>query len=126
MKKIFTLLVSAFIVGSAFAQYDQGNQKGYGHGNDMVYNSNDSWKHKKDHDSYSFSKRERDMQIAQINREYDYKIEAVKNRYFMSRYRKERIINELQDQRKEEIRNVWMKFRDKRNRFDDDDSRGRW
>ena len=93
MKKIFTLLVSVTLFASAFAQYKTGGDKDYGKGRDAVYSD----RYKKDNDRggnyYSFSARERDMQIAQINRDYDYKIREVKSRWFMPRFKKEEMID---------------------------------
>lgn len=56
------------------------------------------------------NERKRDMQIARINREYDYRIQRVMNNYFMSRWEKQRKIRFLQEQRQQEIRMLYMKF----------------
>jgi hypothetical protein len=66
---------------------------------------------------YFFSKREREMQIAQINREYDYRINAVRTRYHMNWYKKERIIRELEEKRRDEVKQVYAKFFDRRNQY---------
>ena len=63
------------------------------------------------------NERKRDMEIAKINREYDYRIQRVKNNYFMSRWEKQRKIRFLQEQRQQEIRMVYAKF-SKRNQHD--------
>jgi hypothetical protein len=65
------------------------------------------------------------MQIAQINREYDYKMQSVKNKPFMGWFQKKRIINNLEAQRDEEIAQVIQKFRSPKNKFDDYDRRDR-
>jgi len=119
MKKIFTLSVAVLMLASAFAQ-NRGGQKDYGFnkGKDVVINDG---RFKKDDDrfnDYSFSIRQRDMQIAQINQEYDRKIQNVKKIFFMSRYKKDQMIFRLEDQRKDEIRMVYAKFND-RNKHDD-------
>jgi len=127
MKKIITLLVSVTMVASVFAQYGGNGQRdnGYGNGNkgnDVGFNDN---RYKKDdghfNDSYAFSGREKDMQIAQINREYDFKIQSVKNKFFMPRFKKEQMIWKLEQQRRDEIKMVNMKFKNSRNRYDDYD-----
>ena len=64
------------------------------------------------------NERKRDMQIARINREYDYRIQRVRNSFFMSRWEKQRQVRFLQDQRQQEIRMVYAKF-SKRNHRDD-------
>jgi hypothetical protein len=116
MKKTFTILaVATLFTSAAFAQYD-GNRR-----NDNKYDNNNS------HDvvvnsfptrggGYNdkgvryFSEREKDMQIAQINREYNYKIQSVKNQFFMSRFQKSRKIDALNFQRDREIHSVIEKF----------------
>jgi len=134
MKKIFTLLVSVTLFASAFAQSGYGDKqpgygdkRDYGKENDVAYNDN---RYKKDNDRfndrYSFNKREMDMQIARINREYDFKIRDVKSNYFMTRFRKDRLIYKLEEQRRDEVRSVYAKFSDRRNRFDDHDPKRNW
>lgn len=59
------------------------------------------------------------MEIARINREYDYKIQAVRNNFFMWRYEKERQIRFLQEQRQWEIRKVYATFNDHRGRYNE-------
>jgi hypothetical protein len=51
------------------------------------------------------------MQLAQINREFDYKIERVRNSFFMSRWEKQRQMRFLEEQRQQEIRKVYFKFK---------------
>lgn len=123
MKKIFTLLVSVFVLSSAFAQYDEkgdwanNNRQGdyKGDGKDKFDRHDDKFRN-----TYYFSAREKDMQIAQINRNYDYKIQAVQNKFFMSWREKKRQISFLQDQRNCEIKAVMDKFYDRRNMYNRD------
>ncbi len=127
MKKIFTLAVATTLFVSAFAQYKNGGQRN-DHSkkdHDVVYNYNKGY-NKNDrrfNDSYYFSVRERDMQIAQINRSFDFRIREVKNKLFMNRFKKVQTINFLEDQRRDEIRRVYFKFSDRRNSFNDFDKR---
>ena len=60
------------------------------------------------------------MQIAQINREFDYKIQRLRNNFYMSRWEKQREFRFLEDQRQREIRRVYVKFKYK-NRYNDRD-----
>ena len=121
MKKIITLLVSVTMVAAVFAQpggrdNGYGNNNGYGDygkGKDVVFVDG------KFKDSYVFTPREKDMAIAQINREYDRKIQSVKNRFFMPRFKKEQIIFNLEQDRREEIKQVIMKFKSHKNRYGD-------
>ena len=127
MKKIITLFASVILVASAFAQYDR-NQKGYDRRNDrdVVYNDDYGRKEKHRGDSYSFTKRERDFQISKINREYNNRIDAVRTKWFMSRAKKERIIWSLEEERRNEIRKVYVRFNHPYNRADRRNDRGNW
>lgn len=119
MKKIFTLAFTLALLGSVFAQYDpkddwnnQNRDGGY----------KKEGRHKDDnrnYNTYYFTPRERDLQIEQIKREYDYRIRSVQARFFMGRYQKMRQINFLQEQRQREIDMVLDKFNDRRNLFND-------
>ena len=117
MKKAITLLLSVALVSSALAQYDNDQQRG--RDNDYGY----SKPHDRDYGHrggkfYYFTARERDIQIAQINREYGYKMQAVRNKFFMNRRHKERQLAMLEQERSQEIRLVWLKFNDRMNRGD--------
>lgn len=131
MKKIITLMAAVLLVASSFAQYHSDNEKRYDddEDRDVVYNDNSRFN--KDHnnrrnDRYTFGNRERNMQIAQINREYDRKIERVKHKMFMSRSKKESIICSLEDNRRYEIKKVYARNHRRNDRFDDRDSRRHW
>ena len=142
MKTFFTLLFTTAMLSTAFAQYSQRDDRDRTKEND-VYVSNDNRgydkydyddkgfdKHNKDYKGrYFFTPRERDMQISQINREYNYRIQSVQNKYFMSWYQKKRLINNLEVQRDDEIHEVIHKFNDSRNQFGDrcrKEKRNRW
>lgn len=122
MKKIFTLLFATAILGTAFAQYGQKDQRDKDYINDGFVSAGSQGYGKHDRDyrgGYLFTPRERDFQIAQINREYDYRIQSVKNKYFMSWFQKKRLVNILEAQRDNEIHAVLHKFNDSRNQFGD-------
>ncbi len=143
MKKIITFLFTVSMMSSAFAQFgskdqqygsrDQQygkDQKDYGYNNkanDAVFNDG-RYKRNDDHfnDNNFFAMRERDMQIAQINREYDFKEQSVRNRIFMGLGKKQKLICMLEDQRKSEIQQVYANFSDRRYQRDDHHSRGNW
>ena len=122
MKKIFTLLVlSTAMLSTAFAQYGQRDRStdvyvsidkhdnGFGKDFDKGYGRG----------SYIFTAREKDMAIAQINREFAYKIQSVRNRFGMSWFQKKRMINNLEEQRDAEISLVMRKFHSPKNKFGD-------
>jgi hypothetical protein len=123
MKKAITLLLSVALVSSAFAQYDNDQQRG--RDNDYGYSKTHDrdYGHDRGGKFYYFTARERDMQIAQINREYSYKMQAVRNKFFMNRRHKERQLVILEQERSQEIRMVWFKFNDRMNRGDGWDRR---
>jgi len=124
MKKIFTLLFAAALFTTAHAQNgnrdnkqnnQRDNQNGYGKDvavNDNRYDKND----RGDYGKFSME-RKREMQIAQINREYDTKIQRVKSDFFMRRFEKQREIRFLEEQRYREIKRVSAQYG--RNGYDD-------
>lgn len=126
MKKIFTLLFAATLFTAANAQNgnrdnkqndQRDNQAGYGK---PVATNNDRYDRddRRDYGKFSMERR-RDMQITQINREYDYKIQKVKSSFFMNRFEKQREIRFLEDKRRMEIKKVYMQFG--KGRYDDRD-----
>jgi hypothetical protein len=139
MKKIFTLLVAVGMFTLAQAQpgsrdnrqTDQRNNqqtdqrdynKGYGYEKEITVNHNPYDKDDRYGNSGFGDERSMNMQIAQINRDFDYKIQRVRNSFFMNRWDKQRQIRFLEDQRQQEIRFVYMKFKN-RNRYNDHDNR---
>jgi hypothetical protein len=124
MKKIFTLLFATAMLSTAFAQYGQKDQRDRDNNksNDVYVSNNDHGYDRHNnvfYGGYVFSPRERDMQIFQINREYDYKIQSVKNKYFMSWFQKMRLIRNLEAERDNEIHEVMHKFNSPKNQFGD-------
>ncbi len=103
MKNIFTLLFTTAMLNSAFAQYYQRNQrdqKGYDNSSDIIMNEGSHGYDKHDDKfkgGFYFTEREKDMQIAQVNCEYDYKISSVRNQLFMGRYQKIRQVRVLKE-----------------------------
>ncbi len=135
MKKIFTLIFSVGMFAMAQAQpgtrdnrqTDQPKDQrdfnmGYDNGRDVVVNNN-SWGRDDRYDKdISFSEREKDMQIARINREYSYRIQKVQRSYYMNWFEKQRKIRFLQAQRQQEISKVLYQFKNRRGYQDDCDN----
>lgn len=115
MKKIFTLLVAVGFITAINAQSgsrsrdnrdtrdQQTDQRGNTYNKDVIVNDgrydNDD-RYDNNFGSYNGNIR---MQVAQVNRKYDFKIQRVKNDYFMRRNEKMRVIRSLEAQRQQEI-----------------------
>jgi hypothetical protein len=126
MKKTFTFLAAAILMAAAAIAQNNNHQNNneyndeYGSNNPRnvpMDNDNDWRKRNKGKKAYYLALRERDIQIAQISREYNNRIQSVRNNFFMGRYKKERIINTLQFQRDEEIRLVIARFNHRENHY---------
>ena len=131
MKKIFTLLVAVVIFTAANAQYGQGDNRQQGQWNNQ---QNDQWNNGNNRDvarndngygrddRYNNGRfgmeRRRDMEIARINRDYEFKMDRVRNSFFMGRFEKQRELRFLQEQREREIRRVYYQYGNN-SRFDD-------
>ena len=131
MKKIFTLLTATGLFFSAFAQNGQRDRNNGKYENDVyvLNNNHDYDKHNKGYrKEYLFSPGERDRQIDQINRDYNYRIMMVKNKSFMSWFQKKRLINNLEEQRLQEVNTVMDRYNDSRNQYGYHNSRDkkRW
>lgn len=115
MKKIFTLLAAVGFITAINAQAgsrdrdnrdtrdQQTNQRVNNNNKDVNvgdgrYDNDDRYNNT---GSYNGNIK---MQIAQVNRKYDFKIQKVKNDYFMRRNEKMRVIRSLEAQRQQEIR----------------------
>ncbi len=120
MKTIFTLVIALGLVTAAQAQDRRDNrqrdQKEVIKQTDQrdfnnVY-SNEAY----DHDvrfvkSNPAMERKIAKKIAAINREYDSKIQRVRNNFFMRSFEKQKQIRSLEQERQFEIRMVYSKFR---------------
>jgi hypothetical protein len=119
MKKIFTLLFAVGFITAVNAQsgtrdnhqYDQKviqqNGQWDNNGNAIAgknghYDVND--RYHSINGSYGNSM---EMQIARINRKYDFQVQQVRNNFFMGRFQKMRTIRSLEAQRQQEIRMVY-------------------
>lgn len=142
MKKIFTLLFAVGLFAAAQAQpgnrdnrqNDQRNNQRTDQRdvdidvtvNHNPYDNDDRYRNDDRYGNSRFSnERKMKMQIARINQEFDYKIQRVRNNYFMSRWEKQRLIHSLEDQRQRDIRMVYAKFKYKNKHNDRDYSNRR-
>ena len=118
MKKIFTLLVAVGFITAINAQTgsrdrdnrdtrdQQTDQRGNNRDvvvNDGRYDNDDRYNNT---GSYNGNIR---MQVAQVNRKYDFKIQKVKNDHFIRRNEKMRMIRSLEAQRQQEIRMLYAR-----------------
>ena len=109
MKKIFTLLFAVGTISIASAQ-----SKGFDHA--------------KQNPGYSVNGKQSTVQ--QINREYDYKISAVKMNRHMNAWEKSKQIRKLENQRDAEISRARFRFEKDNHSFRDskyaDNNKHRW
>lgn len=128
MKRIFTLLVSLGLIAAVQAQPGGRDRGGFDDGRDnvkVIINDNDGFDNDFRIDNRISPERRIAYEVAKINREYDYRIQMVRNNFFMSRFAKMRKIDQLEEQRRWEIRMVYKKFR-RHNMYDRDyDGHGR-
>lgn len=133
MKKILTLFFALAFIGAADAQPGnrdrrqddrQNDQQEERQFNQRDFNDNfdmDGFDRNGRYlDKFSMEKRMK-MEIARINRIYDYKIQKVQRSFFMGRWEKQRQIRILEQQRQQEIRMVYAKYSQKGRRHDRND-----
>jgi len=109
MKKIFTLLFVVGFLTAANAQSGSWNDRrddnnGYNNGRDVVVNNGRYDNDNRYDKGNGFYGRGLEMQIARINRKYDFMVQHVKNDFFMRRSEKTRVICSLEEQRQREIK----------------------
>lgn len=123
MKKLFTLLFAVGFLTAINAQSgsrdnrdsrdtrdnQQNGQWGNNNGRDVVINNGGYDKDGRFDNDFGFYNGNIKMQIAQINRKYDFKIDRVKDNFFMRRYEKMRMIRSLEEQRHQEIRMAYAR-----------------
>lgn len=117
MKRTFTLLLALVTIVAVQAQPGNRDRRDFDQ-NDrdnakVIVNDRDGFD--KDfrgnrYDDRFSPERKIAMEIAQINREYDYKIQTVRNNFFLNRFMKQRKIQQLEDQRQWEIKMVYKKY----------------
>ena len=130
MKKIFALLLSFSVAGIAMAQNSKIEEAR------RIIKGGDTRTTEERRGVYGdddrvYDNESREARVDRINREYNAKIQAVRNNRFLSAAQKERKIRELQAERNRQIREVNgtygrtqdRRYEDRRNdrRYDDDD-----
>lgn len=121
MKKIFTLLVAVVFLTAINAQTrdtrdnrdtrdkQQNDHWGNNNSKDVVVNNGRYDNDDRFDNNFGSNGGNIRMQIAQVNRKYDFKIERVRNSFSMRRYEKMRVIRSLEAQRQQEIRMLYAK-----------------
>ncbi|HEY6978437.1 MAG TPA: hypothetical protein VH396_19195 [Chitinophagaceae bacterium] len=113
MKKIFTLLFSLSILGSAFAQ----SQCIYpGPADHAIVISN---KYHRYVETYSFTRHERDLQLTKVNQTYNAMLKGVINMRVLSPAEKLKLIRMIENNRDEKVKAIHARFNDQRNKFND-------
>lgn len=112
MKKIFTFLcLIALSVGGMAQGRNNGRDYDRHYDRDVARHDNGKWNKKRNN-----FKTQMENEIAVINREYNRRVEKVKSNWFMNRHRKQQMLNNLEEQRRADIRNVYAKYNDRRGR----------
>jgi len=117
MKKIFTLLFSLGILSSVFAQSQYAYSKSPIPVHSIVITTGFSTF--RFVEAYSFSRYERDIQVAQINQKYNGLLRNIVNMRYLSAAQKVKMIREVEQGRSTRINAVHARFRDSRNKFND-------
>ena len=116
MKKIFTLLFSVGAFATSFAQtgHQSNNKRNDQH---VTTKSNADYKKFDDHrdNIYSFSAKERDMQIAKINNDFNFKIKSIKGNHRIKRSQKKMWIQKIQSEKAQQIQAANAKYNSKYN-----------
>jgi hypothetical protein len=118
MKKLFTLIIAVFSLSAVFAQYGhQDRDRNYDRGQSSVIIERDN------HSGYDRDYNRNDNRymmhnlVEKINWKYDRRIADVQNDPFIRPWKKDRIINNLDRERREEIRSVYVRSGRDYNRF---------
>lgn len=134
MKKLATLLFALGIFSASFAQsrdgrYSQPDPKSVilGQSNDGRYGSDDRRYDDRRYDNSNTGynndrnrnlESERAAQVQRLNREFDYRIQAVRNNRRLKNKEQSRQIRSLEAQRADEIRQLNNRFAQTRNGYD--------
>ena len=133
MKKMIILSVALFMVATVFAQNTREEARRVILGQpkksskttypqesrDVVLGGGSSGRYPRYPGNYPANSRE--AQIDRINREYNYKIQTIRNNRALSSREKERIIRDLNNQRNAEIRQINNRYSGNARRYEDDD-----
>lgn len=147
MKKIFTLFLALGMLAVAQAQPGSRDRRQDDQRNDQRNDQRDDQQNERQFDQRDFNdgfdmdgfdrrgrymdkfsmEKRRKMEIARINRIYDFRIQRVQRNFYMSRWEKHRQIRFLEQQRQQEIRMIFVKYSDhKGRRHDRYDDNGRY
>jgi hypothetical protein len=123
MKKILTLLIVLGAIVSAEAQSSRSYPNDDRYGRDVILGSqnerNDRTYENNSRHTYYMSSVERDRQIERIDREYDRRIRKVEKDRWIRSSEKSYQIRQMENQKREEIRLVWERFRSGSNLYND-------
>lgn len=112
MKKIFILALSLGVLTTSFAQDRRGSEKA--NSRDVILGHKSPAKDKSMNDkNIGFNNRERDSEINRINRDYELKIQKVKNNRSLRSVEKNRRIKMLEQQCSQEIFKVKQRYTDR-------------
>jgi hypothetical protein len=111
MKKIFTVLLSVGVFATSFAQTGHQN-KDKRNDQYVTTNSNNNFKKFDDHRDaiYTFSAKERDMQIAKINSNFNLKVKSIVSNRRIKKSEKKVLIKKAQQEKEQQIDAVNAKF----------------
>ena len=113
MKKIFTLLLAAGVITTSFAQSN--HQNGDKKGTQQVTNT-ETKKMETHRDAvYTFSAKEKQMQLAKVNHDFDAKVKSIVSNRGISKSMKKPLIQKAQAEKAQKIRDVNAKFDSKNN-----------
>ena len=128
MKNILALLLSFMVVTAAFAQTQRDEAKSVILGRKKTTTSTSKSEESRNvilgrSDRYpsTYPASSRAQRIAEINREYDAKIRSIQNNPTLSRSEKDRLIRQLEAERRREIDAINGSYSGKRKHDDDDD-----
>jgi hypothetical protein len=123
MKRILTLLlaVSAFTVTQAQGSRSYPDDR---YGRDVILGDrNNSDRNDRTYENsrytYSFGARERDKQIDRIERNYEKQVRQVERDRYLRSYEKSSQLRRLEEQKRQEIAQVWERFRSSNNLHND-------
>lgn len=128
MKKIYTVLLSVGMLSLAQAQpgirdqrfpdrrdeqvfVDRTDDSRYDDYRDDIDHANRFGIHDRFAERRLMLERRKNMEIARIQQDYDFRIQLVSLNFFLSRWEKQRKIDLLEEQRRREIRMVYFKYR---------------
>ena len=114
MKKVFALLLSLGAMTAVFAQHGRSRNES----RDVIVGKQDRTVYDNDrrNDNGYYSTRERDARIERIYREYNWKIEKVRESRQLRNAEKKRRIRSLQNERDEKIRYIRERYSDRNSR----------